>query len=685
MRSMTLPLTILVAWLAAPCIDARGAEVTLETLLREMTDYAAVARWPEPEFTCRQASSYDRGTVAPDKPGWFANNDQNQFIRIETNQGRTEKVMLDADGPGCIVRFWLTTDGNKKGTLRFYLDGATEPALAFPAYDLLSGDLKIGPPLVQPHPGYRPDGNGGNNFYLPIPYAKHCKITWEEAGQSARYYQINYCTYAPGTTVRTFTLAALEAVRPAIERTNRALSSAPDEPEGKSVTKEMEIAARDKLLIELPPGPAAVRRLELRVPADRLSSPERTLRSLILQMSFDGESTICCPARDFFGSGVGLNRVVSWYRTVDPDGTMVCRWVMPYQKSASVTVVNLSERPIKASLRATVSPWFWDDRSMHFHAVWHYEAGLKTPPHRDWNFIKITGRGVYVGDTLALFNAIATWYGEGDEKVWVDGESFPSHIGTGTEDYYGYSYAPKPVHNTPFCGEPRIDQPMTQGHNTSTRTRNLDGIPFRRSLRFDMELISWKPTTLTYAATAYWYAFSGASSNVQPQPREAALPIPTLAEAIAATAPPRKPSAIECETMKEVAKSGGFFVGEQDMDPFGGERWSGGRHLLGKTTAVGDSVEIEWPAADAAPRKLVLYATQAPDYAALRFQVNGRNVPTTFDGYADAVQPAPAFVLGSFAPRDGKFTLRIEVAWANASAKGAKYFFGLDCVVMEKP
>ena len=171
----------------------------------------------------------------------------------------------------------------------------------------------------------------------------------------------------------------------------------------------------------------------------------------------------------------------------------------------------------------------------------------------------------------------------------------------------------------------------------------------------------------------------------QPQPREAALPVPTLAEAIAAAAPPRKPGAIECETMKVLAKSGDFFVGEQDMDPFGGERWSNGRHLLGKTTAVGDSVEIEWPAPDAAPRKLVLYATQAPDYATLRFRVNGQPVAATFDGYAAAVQPAPAFALGVFEPRDGKFRLRVEVAGANPAAKGAKYFFGLDCVILEKP
>ena len=137
--------------------------------------------------------------------------------------------------------------------------------------------------------------------------------------------------------------------------------------------------------------------------------------------------------------------------------------------------------------------------------------------------------------------------------------------------------------------------------------------------------------------------------------------------------------------MKVLAKSGDFFVGEQNMDPFGGERWSSGRQLLGKTDALGYSVEIEWPAPDAAPRKLVLHATQAPGYAMLRFRVNGHLVAATLDGYTPAVQPAPAFVLGAFAPRDSKFALRVEVAGANPAAKGAKYFFGLASVTLERP
>src|SRR3954464_15777347 len=51
---------------------ARGEPgVSLASLLEEMIDVDAVARWPEPAYTCRQASSYDRHRAGPDKPGWF--------------------------------------------------------------------------------------------------------------------------------------------------------------------------------------------------------------------------------------------------------------------------------------------------------------------------------------------------------------------------------------------------------------------------------------------------------------------------------------------------------------------------------------------------------------------------------------------------------------------------------------
>jgi hypothetical protein len=81
--------------------------ISVKTLLDELTDAATVAKWPQPVFTEKQASSYDRKSVAADKPGWFANGDANQFSRQEEKNGRTGFVMMDAAGPGAVVRFVL--------------------------------------------------------------------------------------------------------------------------------------------------------------------------------------------------------------------------------------------------------------------------------------------------------------------------------------------------------------------------------------------------------------------------------------------------------------------------------------------------------------------------------------------------------------------------------------------------
>jgi Protein of unknown function (DUF2961) len=662
----------------------RGAAspvVTLDSLLDEMVDCGSAARWPVPEFKCLQASSHDRATVSPGQAGWFANNDHTQYLRTEDVGGRKEHVMMDARGPGCIVRFWLTTVTNKTGTLRIYLDGHPEPALVFPAYDLLSGDLELGEPFALPHPGYKADGNGGNTLMLPIPYAEQCKVTWQEAGEGPRYYQINHRSYPAGTPVVSFTREALEAARPKLERTGKTLL-APPEPNGSDCFFSEPLQGGQQAVIDLPQGPAAIRTLEIRMETRDAPPIEQALRSMIVRLQFDNEETAWCPAGDFFGSGVGVNPLKSWYRDVLPDGTMRCRWVMPYAKTGRIILSNLGKATLKPALRVTTTPWEWNDRSMHFHTAWHSESWLTTPPARDWNFVSLTGRGVYVGDTLSLFNPIATWYGEGDEKIRVDGETLPSHLGTGTEDYYNYSFAPRGIFQTPFANQTRVDEPSTRGHNVLTRSRNLDGIPFRKSLDFDMELMSWNPTRLSYAATTHWYAFPGGRSNISPQPLAAAGPLPELTNILSV---PRLPGWVECETLRPTASSPGLVVEAQAMDAFGAIRWSGGSQLLAKSKDVGDFLELAVPSPDAAPRNLTLLASQAPDYGILRITVNGQTTGKTFDGYAPDVRPAQPFALGVFKPRNGRFILRIEVTGTNPAAAGDRYYLGLDGIAVGEP
>src|SRR5262249_54068946 len=154
----------------------------------------AITRFPAPAFTCKQFSSYDRASTSPSNQAtWFANGDADQYLRIEDvvapdGEQRKEWVMADMDGPGAIVRIW---SANPKGTLRMYVDGGATPVVEAPMADALGGKWKVANPLSE-------ECSKGWNLYLPIPYARHCKITSDANGF---YYQINYRTYAAGTAV----------------------------------------------------------------------------------------------------------------------------------------------------------------------------------------------------------------------------------------------------------------------------------------------------------------------------------------------------------------------------------------------------------------------------------------------------------------------------------------------------
>ena len=176
--------------------------ITLESLLEEMTDKTAVTYFPEKLYTLKQFSSYDRKSISPENNNWWANADYTQFIREENNEGRREFVMFDADGPGAVVRYWMTFagEGASEGTLRIYIDNNETPVIKGSVLEILSGKLLATEPLassVSPKTEYQ---RRGHNLYLPIPYSRHCKITYEcdavkfenNRWRPSVYYNINY-------------------------------------------------------------------------------------------------------------------------------------------------------------------------------------------------------------------------------------------------------------------------------------------------------------------------------------------------------------------------------------------------------------------------------------------------------------------------------------------------------------
>ena len=174
-------LIILTALIIIAGCSSTNKTISIESLLTEMTNRNLIPEFPEPYYTCKQFSSYDRNSVGPDKDGWFANHDCTWFIREENTHGRREFVMFDAEGPGAIVRFWMTFagDGAYDGILRIYIDGSLDPVIEGPPMDIISGGGLVGEPLSSSVSPECDNNRRGHNLYFPIPYSISCKITLE--------------------------------------------------------------------------------------------------------------------------------------------------------------------------------------------------------------------------------------------------------------------------------------------------------------------------------------------------------------------------------------------------------------------------------------------------------------------------------------------------------------------------
>lgn len=84
-----MPGKLLVLLGAAILTSVSAAQVvTFEGLLEELNDRAALARLPDPAYSCKQFSSYDRASKAPGDESWFANADAGQFIRVDQINGQ---------------------------------------------------------------------------------------------------------------------------------------------------------------------------------------------------------------------------------------------------------------------------------------------------------------------------------------------------------------------------------------------------------------------------------------------------------------------------------------------------------------------------------------------------------------------------------------------------------------------
>jgi len=663
-----------------------GETVTTLSLLREMTDREAVARFPDPSYTSRQFGSYDRDSVAHDQPGWFANDDRSQFLRVETNGVQRECVMLDAQGPGAIVRFWVTvanTDGS--GILRIYLDGRKTPEIEGRVLDVLSGGQLCGEPLSSSVSVKTDYLKRGHNLYLPIPYARHCLITYESdkvfKGENF-YYNIECRTYEKGTDVETFSLAALRRDGLAVSELRRKLAGCGLGLDG----LKTQAVALDGVI---GPGEAATYRVEgsraVRLLAMDLNGgrDSQALRSTILEMTFDGEQTVWVPAGDFFGTGYKLAPYRMWHTQVSGGGLMESAWVMPFKKNCTLTLRNLGTNAVTVSQGVLVTaPWRWTSRSMHFGAGWtelnRVSTRTKSGDHYDVNYVTLEGEGVLVGTGVTLFNTARTWWGEGDEKIFTDGAAFPTHIGTGSEDYYCYAWGNGNFFDHPFVAQPEGVGANSYGLVINLRNRALDAIPFHKRLQFDMEMWHWADTVVNYAPITCWYMKPGGVSNRSAEPALAALPVAlTRRDIMPLTL--CKEGVIEGEALDVSVDHGS--AATQDGHRNAG--WSGGKQLWWTHGKPGDTAHLCFGVAEAGRYTLKIALTQAADYGKADIGLNGQTVIKDYDAYAEKVETHVVDV-GAVDLLQGENVLTLKITGENPKAKHDSYMLGVDRLEIRK-
>lgn len=576
---------------------SHAAELDFSYFVRNLNDLDRLALLDE-GVTCKQFSSYDRASKYDETTGkyvnWGANGDYGQYLRTEANG---EAVMAEMDGPGCIVRIW---SANPTGQIRFYLDGDAKPTYEFLFADLFKDKL---PPFKPPVCGM--DGSGAN-IYLPVPYAKSCKVTADKAHR--QYYHIGYRTFPKGTAVRTFRLPLAEAEQKLLDEANAAWGRCGvGEEDAKSTTSDLP-PGQAVTLAELD-GPATIVQFKAKLTA----SENHALRRVLLRMYWDGEqrASVEAPLGDFFGTGFFPSPYKSLPLGMGPDGGY-CLWRMPFQKKAKIEAVN--EGTVTAKLEYAVGsrPDHWKPNSAYFHAKWRREDPCRI---LDYPFLECEGAsGRYVGVMLNVDNPDEGWWGEGDEKVHVDGEKFPSTFGTGSEDYFGDAWGFRHFVR-PYHGNTLGQGPGFSNKWSVYRWHISDDIPFEKSFRITIENYG---RDKDYSSVAYWYQRHPQKDFFTPVPAAGRMPRPKVI-----------PGAVEAETL---TVPGATVVDDEGrLDEF-----SRGKALLLKSTA-GQAFELPVPVLQDDVYTVTLYGAKGEAHAPFEVLADGKAVGRGENAFAQSV------------------------------------------------
>jgi hypothetical protein len=399
---------------------------------------------------------------------------------------------------------------------------------------------------------------------------------------------------------------------------------------------------------------------------------------LVLRMYWDGEEqpSVECPIGDFFGVGHGVDAAyVSLPVKVSSEGRgRNCYWPMPFRKSAKITVTNEGRGNINAFYyyldwaKVPALP----ENEAYFHAMYRQEH----PAIMGQNYLiaDIVGRGHFVGTVLSVRQHAASWWGEGDDFFFIDGEKEPSLRGTGTEDYFcdGWGFRDQ---TGPYYGVSLYEMNDPGSRCTVYRWHIADPVLFEKSLRLEIE---HKGVSLNedgsfkdgfterdddFSSVGFWY---------QTEPHKAYPEMPKGFDRLYLD----YGQVQESEAVLGEAKATDGALSKQD----GG--WSGGAQLFWTPAQADQSLTIPFEIKEAGKRSVILLLTSSWDYGTFEFLIDGKPCPNRrVDAFSKSIV-TKEYTLDTRDFEAGRHEVTIRNVGKAADSKG--YFVGVDGIIVGK-
>ncbi len=290
------------------------------------------------------------------------------------------------------------------------------------------------------------------------------------------------------------------------------------------VSPSVVIKAKSTFTVAEITGPGAIQHIWM--------TPTGNWRWSIIRFYWDDETepSIEVPVGDFFGNGwCKYAPISSLPVAVNPGSAFNCYWVMPFRKKCKITMENINEEDMVLYYQVDYTLTEVPADAAYFHAQFRRTNPL--PYKTDYTLVDgIKGKGQYVGTYLAWGVNNNGWWGEGEIKFFMDGDTqYPTICGTGTEDYFCGSYdfdvrkknaagvdqVEYQEFNTPYSGLAQVIK--GDGHYQVEqrfglyRWHIMDPIRFEKDLRVTIQALGWRtggrylPLKDDIASTVFWY------------------------------------------------------------------------------------------------------------------------------------------------------------------------------------